>query len=69
MQSFRTHVAGHERVKDRLLRRMLEMVQAERRGEQMDRILLKHTVNMLVELGVQSKNVYRQVFEDWSEFF
>ena len=25
----------------------------------MDRILLKHTVNMLVELGVQGKNVGR----------
>lgn len=26
---------------------------------QVDRILLKHTVNMLVELGVQGKNVRR----------
>ncbi|CAJ1337449.1 unnamed protein product, partial [Effrenium voratum] len=31
---------------------------------QVDRILLKHTVNMLVELGVQGKNVYRECFED-----
>jgi cullin 1 len=29
-----------------------------------DRILLKHTVNMLVELGVQGKNIYRESFED-----
>merc|ERR1719281_1371163 len=43
---------------------MLENVAAERRGEQIDKILLKHTVNMLVELGVQGKNIYRECFED-----
>merc|ERR1719281_1324310 len=43
---------------------MLDNIAAERRGEQVDRILLKHTVTMLVELGVQNKNVYRDCFED-----
>ena len=28
---------------------------------QVDRILLKHTLNMLVELGVQGKNVWHLV--------
>lgn len=32
-------------------------VVTQHRGRQVDRILLKHTVNMLVELGVQGKNV------------
>lgn len=61
---FRENVSGHQRVKSRLLTLMLENVAAERRGEQVDRILLKHTVNMIVELGVQNKNVYRETFED-----
>eukprot|EP00435_Cladocopium_sp_Y103_P061946 s405_g23.t1 len=61
---FREKVSGHARVKSQLLTLMLDNINAERRGEQVDRILLKHTVNMLVELGVQGKNVYRECFED-----
>jgi cullin 3 len=61
---FRENVSGHTRVRTRLLTLMLDNIAAERRGEQVDRILLKHTVNMLVELGVQGKNVYRECFED-----
>uniref|UniRef100_A0A7S1FCU5 Cullin family profile domain-containing protein n=1 Tax=Noctiluca scintillans TaxID=2966 RepID=A0A7S1FCU5_NOCSC len=61
---FRENVSGHPRVRTRLLSLMLENIAAERRGEQVDRILLKHTVNMLVELGVQGKSVYRECFED-----
>ena len=64
--AFREQVSGHEKVKDRLLKIMLEMVKRERMGEQIDRILLKHTVNMLVELG---HNVYRSCFEDWCNYF
>jgi len=61
---FREKVSGHPRVKNHLLTLMLDNINAERRGEQVDRILLKHTVNMLAELGVQGKNVYRECFED-----
>eukprot|EP00930_Biecheleria_cincta_P040180 TRINITY_DN27551_c0_g1_i1.p1 TRINITY_DN27551_c0_g1~~TRINITY_DN27551_c0_g1_i1.p1 ORF type:complete len:788 (-),score=181.16 TRINITY_DN27551_c0_g1_i1:93-2456(-) len=61
---FREKVSGHQRVKSHLLTLMLDNIAAERKGEQVDRILLKHTVNMLVELGVQGKNVYRESFED-----
>lgn len=61
---FRENVSGHPRVKTRLLTLMLDNIAAERRGEQVDRILLKHTVNMLVELGVQGKSVYRESFEE-----
>ena len=61
---FREKVSGHPRVKSHLLTLLLDNINAERRGEQVDRILLKHTLNMLVELGVQGKNVYRECFED-----
>jgi len=61
---FREKVSGHPRVKSHLLTLLLDNITAERRGEQVDRILLKHTLNMLVELGVQGKNVYRECFED-----
>eukprot|EP00931_Biecheleriopsis_adriatica_P030370 TRINITY_DN17902_c0_g1_i1.p1 TRINITY_DN17902_c0_g1~~TRINITY_DN17902_c0_g1_i1.p1 ORF type:complete len:787 (+),score=219.46 TRINITY_DN17902_c0_g1_i1:64-2424(+) len=61
---FREKVSGHPRVKSHLLTLMLDNIAAERRGEQVDRILLKHTVNMLVELGVQGTNVYKECFEE-----
>eukprot|EP00929_Paragymnodinium_shiwhaense_P119379 TRINITY_DN91272_c0_g1_i1.p1 TRINITY_DN91272_c0_g1~~TRINITY_DN91272_c0_g1_i1.p1 ORF type:complete len:769 (+),score=209.87 TRINITY_DN91272_c0_g1_i1:168-2474(+) len=61
---FRENVSGHPRVRTRLLTLMLDNIAASRRGEQVDWILLKHTVNMLVELGVQGRNVYRECFED-----
>jgi len=61
---FREQVSGHARVKDRLLKIMLETIAAERRGEHIDYLLLKHTVTMLVDLSVQGKQVYKECFED-----
>eukprot|EP00397_Hematodinium_sp_SG-2012_P003195 GEMP01003203.1.p1 GENE.GEMP01003203.1~~GEMP01003203.1.p1 ORF type:complete len:773 (+),score=115.20 GEMP01003203.1:90-2408(+) len=61
---FREHVSGHPRVKDRLLTIMLSTISAERGGEHIDFLLLKHTVTMFVDLSVQGKNVYRECFED-----
>mmetsp|Transcript_41983 Transcript_41983/g.94338 ORF Transcript_41983/g.94338 Transcript_41983/m.94338 type:complete len:789 (+) Transcript_41983:1-2367(+) len=61
---FRENVSGHPRVKTRLLTLMLDNIAEERRGAQVDRILLKHTVSMLVDLGVQGKNMYGECFEE-----
>mmetsp|Transcript_111684 Transcript_111684/g.249546 ORF Transcript_111684/g.249546 Transcript_111684/m.249546 type:complete len:760 (-) Transcript_111684:285-2564(-) len=61
--TFCERVSGHARVQSRLLALMLNNIAAERRGAQVDRILLKHTVNMLVELSVQGKHIYRDNFE------
>jgi len=44
--TFHQFVSGHEKVKDRLLRIMLQMVASEREGMQMDRMLIKHTVSL-----------------------
>jgi len=61
---FREQVCCQAGVKDRLLEIMLKMLADDRAGLPIDKILLKHTVTMLVELGVQGKNVYREFFED-----
>eukprot|EP00396_MALV-II-16_sp_LP-1_P000150 gene150-325_t len=63
--AFRESVSGHDRVRDRLLRILLVHVALERQGVQIDRILLRHTIGMLVELGVQNRNTYKECFEDW----
>jgi len=62
---FREEVSGHGRVKDRLLTILLKNIQNERDGQQIDRILMKNTIQMLVELGVQSRTVYKDNFEDF----
>ena len=43
---------------------MLDMVKTERRNEPIDKILLKHTVHMLVELDPVNHSVYVKNFED-----
>merc|ERR1719502_919409 len=60
---FRDTVVEHAQVRPRLLKLMLDAITTERSGGQIDRILLKHTVNMLVELGVQNRPVYHELFE------
>ncbi|KAM9960053.1 hypothetical protein ACTFIW_007286 [Dictyostelium discoideum] len=60
---FRDNVAHCSTIKDRLLNTLLSMVQKEREGEVIDRILIKNIVQMLIDLGVNSKNVYIEDFE------
>ncbi|EGC36121.1 hypothetical protein DICPUDRAFT_151475 [Dictyostelium purpureum] len=60
---FRDNVAHCPSIKDRLLNTLLSMVQKEREGEIIDRILIKNIVEMLIDLGVNSKGVYIEDFE------
>ena len=50
-------------VKDRLRTILLENIERERRGEIIDRVLLKSTLSMLMHLGIKSREVYEQDFE------
>lgn len=61
---FREDVCGHQRVKTRLLTSLLKSIAIERRGDHVDRFFMKHTIDMLVDLGVQNKCFYRELFED-----
>jgi len=58
LQIFRDTIARHERVKDRLKNLLLDNIRREREGELIDRILMKGTLAMLVELGVDGTSVY-----------
>jgi cullin 3 len=51
-------------VKARLLENLLGMIERERMGEQIDRILMKDSLSMLVDLGVKTRTVYTQDFEE-----
>jgi hypothetical protein len=42
---------------------MLDEIKKERNGEQIERICLQKVVEMLIEVGMQSKRIYEQEFE------
>lgn len=63
LEIFRDAIARHVRVKSRLIKNLLSNVDKERRGEQIDRLLMKNSLSMLVELGVHSRDVYEEDFE------
>eukprot|EP01087_Luapelamoeba_hula_P024188 TRINITY_DN9114_c0_g2_i1.p1 TRINITY_DN9114_c0_g2~~TRINITY_DN9114_c0_g2_i1.p1 ORF type:complete len:736 (+),score=148.71 TRINITY_DN9114_c0_g2_i1:156-2363(+) len=60
---FRDNIARSPRVKDRLLKMILSLVQKERTGEVINRGLVKNITLMLIELGVSSRTVYEEDFE------
>lgn len=63
LQIFRDMVVRHEQVRDRLRKLLLAAVANERNGQLIDRSLMKSTLNMLVELGIDGPLVYEEDFE------
>jgi len=60
---FRDNIARNSKIKDRLRKMMLSMIHQERTGEIINRGLLKNITQMLVDLGVNSRQVYEEDFE------
>lgn len=60
---FKTHVILKPQIKKKLVTLMLDEIKKERNGEQIERICLQKVVEMLIEVGMQSKRIYEQEFE------
>jgi len=60
---FRDNIARSVRIKDRLLKTILSLIQKERTGEMINKGLLKSITQMLIDLGVNSRSVYEEDFE------
>eukprot|EP01120_Amphizonella_sp_Union-15-10_P001540 TRINITY_DN1169_c0_g2_i2.p1 TRINITY_DN1169_c0_g2~~TRINITY_DN1169_c0_g2_i2.p1 ORF type:complete len:744 (-),score=149.38 TRINITY_DN1169_c0_g2_i2:127-2286(-) len=60
---FHSQVALHKRIKNRLLKILLEHIQNERNGEKIDSSLMRNITQMLVSLGLNSRSVYETDFE------
>lgn len=56
-------MARSSRIKDRLLKTLLSLIYKERTGEIIDRGLIKSITQMLIDLGVNSRVVYEEDFE------
>eukprot|EP01116_Phalansterium_solitarium_P016027 TRINITY_DN3623_c0_g1_i1.p1 TRINITY_DN3623_c0_g1~~TRINITY_DN3623_c0_g1_i1.p1 ORF type:complete len:724 (-),score=229.24 TRINITY_DN3623_c0_g1_i1:473-2644(-) len=63
LKIFRETVARSARIKDRLLKTILELVKKERSSEPVQRGLLKNITQMLIDLGINSRSVYEDDFE------
>ncbi len=63
---FRDTVVRYPQIKDHLRECLLDMIHKERRGELTDRSAIKNACQMLMTLGIESRSVY---FEDFEEPF
>lgn len=61
---FRDTVVRYPLIKDHLRQTLLEMVHKERRGELTDRSAIRNACQMLMTLGIESRSVYSEDFED-----
>ncbi|RNA24751.1 cullin-3 isoform X1 [Brachionus plicatilis] len=64
LRLFRDTLVRHPLIKDHLRNTLLDMVNKERRGELTDRSAIKNACQMLMTLGIESRSVYYQDFEE-----
>lgn len=60
---FRDHVINHPSIRDHLRHTLLTQVTMERRGEYIESHWIKNVCQMLVQLGVEKRAVYEEIFE------
>lgn len=60
---FKHHVVLHAQIKPKLIDRLLAEIRSERDGQVIDRAQVSAAVQMLIEVGVHSRKIYEQEFE------
>lgn len=60
---FRDHVINHPSIRDHLRHTLLMQVTLERRGEYIEAHWIKNVCQMLVQLGIDRRSVYEEIFE------
>ena len=60
---FKTQVIQNGQIKKKLVNLMLAEIEKERNGEMIERLYIQKVVEMLIEVGMQSKRIYEQEFE------
>ena len=61
---FKTQVILKGQIKSRLVNLILAEIEKERNGEMIERLYLQKVIEMLIEVGMQSKKIYEQEFEN-----
>ena len=60
---FRDKVVRYGGIGNHLRTTLLDMIMKERRGEVIDRLAVKNACQMLMLLGIETRNVYEEDFE------
>lgn len=60
---FRDHVINHPQIRDSLRYTLLRQVTIERQGEYIEALSIKNVCQMLVQLGIDKRTVYEEIFE------
>lgn len=60
---FRDHVINHPSIRDHLRHTLLMQVTLERKGEYIEAHWIKNVCQMLVQLGIDRRSVYEEIFE------
>ena len=60
---FRDKVVRYGGIGDHLRKTLLDMIKKERGGEVIDRLAVKNACQMLMLLGIETRNVYEEDFE------
>jgi hypothetical protein len=60
---FKNHVILKGQIKKRLVSLLLGEIEKERQGHRIERVYVSSVIEMLIEVGMQSRKIYEQEFE------
>ena len=60
---FKKNVVMKDEIKRKLVKLLLSEIEKERDGDMVERLYLKKSIEMLIEVGMQSRKIYEQEFE------
>lgn len=60
---FKKNVVMKDEIKRKLIKLQLAEIEKERNGEMIERLHLQKSIEMLIEVGIQSRKIYEQEFE------
>lgn len=69
LQLFRTHLAKHPEVGSKTRAGLLQLIEAERNGDNVNRLLLSHLLRMHTALGIYESNFQGPFLESTSEYY
>ena len=60
---FKKNVVMKDDIKRKLVKLLLSEIEKERNGDMVERLYLQKSIEMLIEVGMQSRKIYEQEFE------
>jgi cullin 3 len=60
---FKKNIVMKDEIKRKLVKLLLSEIEKERNGEMVERLYMQKSIEMLIEVGMQSRKIYEQEFE------